>query len=273
MIPPCRCVTRRSGLPKALRTTDQLSLILAFLQLVELLQMLRRSRDWSPGCINQLRLSLRRRARRLTELNNPAIRNQPRDPHIVSKREYRFKRAFTDEKGMVMTGNMHRTTKKVVLAVALAAGFVGLARAEDSSMNPFIGDSYSYFNGGDLPQQSNRAYDNSPSAWRQQHPDGMSVREMQSRWGAWGEMFHLNPTVISTASADPSFKQSHPHGLTEPEFQALSSEAPAWQGQSATGARAVAVANQGAVTQSAANEPLGRGDTSFVSVARSVGAQ
>jgi hypothetical protein len=171
-----------------------------------------------------------------------------------------------------MTGNMHRTIKKAVLAVALAAGSVGLARADDSSMNPFIGDSYSYFNGGNLPQQSNPAYDNLSSAWRQQHPDGLSVREMQSRWGAWGEMFHLNPTVISTASADPSFKQSHPHGLTVPELQALSSEAPAWRGQGGAGTSAIAAAPQGTVTQSAANAPLGRG-TDSVSVARSAGAQ
>ncbi|HEV2978033.1 MAG TPA: hypothetical protein VG425_10635 [Casimicrobiaceae bacterium] len=163
--------------------------------------------------------------------------------------------------------------KKIVLAAALAVGSAGIARADDSSMNPFIGDSYSYFNGGNLPQQSTPAYDSSGSAWRQEHPDGLSVREMQSRWGAWGEMFHLNPTVISTASADPSFKQSHPHGLTQSEFQALSSEAPAWQGQRGAGAAAVAGADQGKVTQSAATQPLGQGGASFVSVARSVGAK
>jgi hypothetical protein len=165
-----------------------------------------------------------------------------------------------------MTGNMHRLMKKVVLAVALAAGSAGVARADDSSMNPFIGDSYSYFNGGNLPQQSNPSYDNSPSAWRQANPDGLSVREMQSRWGAWGEMFHLNPTVISTVSADPSFKQSHPHGLTEPEFQALSSESPAWQADAGTRAAALADAGQATTTQSAANEPPARGSTTFASV-------
>ena len=165
-----------------------------------------------------------------------------------------------------MTGNMHRLMKKVVLAVALAAGSAGLARADDSSMNPFIGDSYSYFNGGNLPQQSNPSYDNSPSTWRQEHPDGMSVREMQSRWGAWGEMFHLNPTVISTASADPSFKQSHPQGLTEPELQALSSEGPAWQANLGTRAVPVAAAGQVTTAQSTANEPLGQGSTNFASV-------
>jgi hypothetical protein len=165
-----------------------------------------------------------------------------------------------------MTGNMHRSIKKVVLAVALAAGSAGLARADDSSMNPFIGDSYSYFNGGNLPQQSNPAYDHSPSTWRQDHPDGLSVREMQSRWGAWGEMFHLNPTVISTAAADPSFKQSHPRGLTVPELQALSSEGPAWQGNSAARAAALAAADQGATARSAANQPPDQGSGNFASV-------
>ena len=151
-----------------------------------------------------------------------------------------------------MTGNMHRLMKKVVLAVALAAGWAGLARADDSSMNPFIGDSYAYFDGANLPQQSNSAYDHSPSTWRQDNPNGLSVREMQSRWGAWGEMFHLNPTVISTASADPAFKQSHPNGLTEPEFQALSSDGPAWQ--ASAGARVAPVATvEMAATPNAAN--------------------
>jgi hypothetical protein len=164
-----------------------------------------------------------------------------------------------------MTGNMHRMIKKVVLAVALAAGSAGLAHADDSSMNPFIGDSYSYFNGGNLPQQTNPAYDNSASAWRQEHPNGLSVREMQSRWGAWGEMFHLNPTVISAAAADPSFKQSHPHGLTGAEYQALSSEAPAWQGGSAR-PPALAAAERAAAARSAANTEPDQGSANFASV-------
>jgi hypothetical protein len=168
-------------------------------------------------------------------------------------------------KGIVMTGNMQRSIKKIVLAVALAAGSIGLAHADDSSMNPFIGDSYAYFNDGNLPQQHGPAYDTSPSAWRQDHPNGLSVREMQSRWGAWGEMFHLNPTVISTASADPTFKQSHPHGLTEPEFQALSSEGPAWQGGSAR-TQALAAAEQAGAARSAAYTQPDQGSANLASV-------
>jgi hypothetical protein len=163
-----------------------------------------------------------------------------------------------------MTGNMHRSLKKAVLAVALAAGSVGLAYADDSSMNPFIGDSYAYFNDGNLPQQHSPAYDNSASTWRQDHPNGLSFREMQSRWGAWGEMFHLSPTVISTASADPSFKQSHPHGLTEPELQALSSEGPAWQSGSARPA-ALAAAERAAAERSAANTQSDQGSANLAS--------
>jgi len=37
--------------------------------------------------------------------------------------------------------------KRVTLA-ALALGATGVALADDSSMNPFTGDSYAYFNGG-----------------------------------------------------------------------------------------------------------------------------
>ncbi len=164
-----------------------------------------------------------------------------------------------------MTGNMHRSIKKIVLAVALAAASIGLARADDSSLNPFIGDSYAYFNDGNLPQQHGPAYDNAPSTWREDHPNGLSVREMQSRWGAWGEMFHLSPTVISTASADPSFKAEHPHGLTEPEFQALSSEGPAWQSASLR-PPALAAAERAAAERTAANVRLDQDSANLASV-------
>ena len=47
--------------------------------------------------------------------------------------------------------------KSMVVAVALVAGVSGIARADDSSMNPFTGDSYAYFNRGDLPQGASRS--------------------------------------------------------------------------------------------------------------------
>ncbi len=111
--------------------------------------------------------------------------------------------------------------------------------------------------------------DNAPSAWRQSHPDGLSVREMQSlwgswagqysmrrpvfsnapakasfrashpnglseremqaRWGSWAGQYSLSQLEFSTAAADPYFKMSHPNGLSDHELQAMSSEAPAWE--------------------------------------------
>ena len=50
---------------------------------------------------------------------------------------------------------------------------------------------------------------------------------LQSESGV-GEAWHLNKPVYASAPTDPTFKQTHPNGLTEREFQALSSEAPAW---------------------------------------------
>ena len=61
--------------------------------------------------------------------------------------------------------------KSMVVAVALAAGVSGIARADDSSMNPFTGDSYAYFNGGNLGHITNPpVFASGPSAWRQSHP-------------------------------------------------------------------------------------------------------
>jgi hypothetical protein len=172
-------------------------------------------------------------------------------------------------KGIVMTGYMHRLMKKIVIAAALAVGSAGIARADDSSMNPFIGDSYAYFNGYNRPANGNPGFDNTPSAWRQANPNGLPERVPQS-YSVLGEEWHLTKPSLTNVASDASFRQNHPHGLTETEFQALSSEAPAWQGGG--GARAAAVASQGAVAQSAADEALGR-STDFVSVARSIGAQ
>ena len=120
--------------------------------------------------------------------------------------------------------------KSIVVAVALAAGVSGVARADDSSMSRFGGDSYAYFNGG---QNGNPVFDNAPSAWRQANPNGLSERVLQS-YSAPGEAWHMNKPVFDAAPS--TFAQNHPHGLSEREYQALSSEAPAWQSptQSAT---------------------------------------
>jgi hypothetical protein len=47
-----------------------------------------------------------------------------------------------------MFGRQYLLTRQLVIATALALGVSGAALADDSSMNPFTGESFAYFNGG-----------------------------------------------------------------------------------------------------------------------------
>ena len=86
-------------------------------------------------------------------------------------------------------------SKQLVVATALALGASGAALADDSSMDPFSGDSYKYFNGYNL-----------------------------------GEPGQFKRPVFSNTPADPSWRQSHPNGLTDRELAALgSSTLSRWQ--------------------------------------------
>lgn len=55
--------------------------------------------------------------------------------------------------------------KSIVIAAALVAGVSGLARADDSSMNMWTGDSYRYFNGGKNFPYGKPVLDNAPSTY------------------------------------------------------------------------------------------------------------
>jgi hypothetical protein len=115
--------------------------------------------------------------------------------------------------------------KSMVVAVALAAGISGIARADDSSMNPFTGDSYAYFNGGNLGHVTNPpVFAHGPSAWRQSNPNGLTDRDFAAL-GSEATANRFNPPVISTAAADPTWRATHPNGTTNAEFAALGSEA------------------------------------------------
>ena len=48
----------------------------------------------------------------------------------------------------IMFGRQYLLTRQLVKATALAPGVSGIALADDSSMNPFTGESFAYFNGG-----------------------------------------------------------------------------------------------------------------------------
>jgi hypothetical protein len=132
-----------------------------------------------------------------------------------------------------MSRKPHSLSKQLVVATALALGMSGVALADDSSMNPFTGDSYKYFNGG-LGQFNRPVVSNAPAApsWRQSHPNGLSDRELQalSSSGLAASAPEFNPPMFASAPADPSWRQSHPNGLTERELQGLSSSTLAvWQ--------------------------------------------
>jgi hypothetical protein len=126
-----------------------------------------------------------------------------------------------------MSSKSHSTSKQWMVAAALALG-ASSALADDSSMNPFIGDSYKYFNGGNvgIPGQFSRPVMSIVAAdpsWRQSHPNGLTEHDLQglSSSGLSAAAGQLNP-VVASAPADPAWRQS-PQNPSERELQALSS--------------------------------------------------
>ena len=155
-----------------------------------------------------------------------------------------------------MTGTFHIPVRKSLVFAALCAGAaVGVARADDSSLNPFTGESYAAFSGGyDRPAISNPSVDRTPSTWRQSNPGGISERRLQA-YSSPGEVWNVNPPSYASSSAAAVFKQTHPNGLEERELQALSSEGAAWQMRATPGTATLAAEDPKAVAQ-APGEPL-----------------
>jgi hypothetical protein len=162
-----------------------------------------------------------------------------------------------------MSRKPYSLSRQLVVATALALGTSGVALADDSSMSPFTGDSYKYFNGGQNlgnPGQFNRpVVSNAPAApsWRQGHPNGLTDHELQalSSSGLAASAPEFNPPMFASAPADPSWRQSHPNGLTEPELQGLSSSTLAvWQAPSGSENTATASIDQANVAQTPSKE-------------------
>ena len=137
-----------------------------------------------------------------------------------------------------MSRKPYSLSKQLVVTTVLALSSSSIALADDSSMNPFTGDSYRYFNGGHnlgQPGQVNRpAYSRAPAdpTWRRSHPNGLTERELQALSSSNLSAFasQLDTPVFASVAADPSWRQSHPNGLTESELLALSSSSLArWQ--------------------------------------------
>jgi len=139
--------------------------------------------------------------------------------------------------------------RNIALTAALVAAVSGMAHADDSSMNPFTGDSYADFDGGNLPNRGNPVYDTSPSAWRQGNPNGVSDRQLQSLVTFAPMVYKPAPVFDSAASV---WRQSHPSGLSESELQALSSEASAWHPSDKSASTAFASIN-GAINMTSAS--------------------
>jgi hypothetical protein len=161
-------------------------------------------------------------------------------------------------KEQAMSRKPYSLSKQLVVAATLALGTSGVALADDSSMNPFTGDSYKYFNGG-LGQFNRPVVSNAPAApsWRQSHPNGLSDRELQalSSSGLAASAPEFNPPMFASAPADPSWRQSHPNGLTERELQGLSSSTLAvWQAPDGSANTATASTGEATVAQTPSKE-------------------
>jgi len=84
------------------------------------------------------------------------------------------------------------------------------------------------------------AVDKTPSTWRQANPHGISERQLEAESSEALASDFQRPVFDKTASA---WRQANPHGLSEREFQALSSESPVWHQSTPSSTRAVASTN------------------------------
>jgi hypothetical protein len=159
-----------------------------------------------------------------------------------------------------MSRKLHSLSKQMVIATALALGASSVALADDNSMNPFIGDSYRYFNGGhnlgDPGQFKGPVFSKvaADPSWRQSHPNGISERDLQalSSSSVSAAAEQLNPPVL--ASTGPTLRQAH-QNLDERQMQALaSSSASRWQATNGSESTASTSADQASVAQSSGKE-------------------
>jgi hypothetical protein len=73
-----------------------------------------------------------------------------------------------------MFGGQYLLTRQIVTATALALGVSGIALADNSSMTPFTGKSFAYFNGGQKRGNPNMRAQNP-------HPQGLEAVGMQQK--------------------------------------------------------------------------------------------
>jgi hypothetical protein len=160
------------------------------------------------------------------------------------------------KKEQVMFSKPTSLSRRWAMATALALGASSVALAEDSSMNPFIGDSYRYFNGGhnlgDPGQFKGPVFSKVPAdpSWRQSHPNGISERDLQalSSSSVSAAAEQVNPPVLASAR-EPHQNQD------ERQMQALaSSSASRWQVPNGSESTASASTDQATVAQNSGKE-------------------
>ena len=128
-----------------------------------------------------------------------------------------------------MSRRHYPSSRKLMLVAALVALVAcGVALADDTSTGRFGGDGYAYFN---QPTRSNPA---AGAAWRQNHPNGMSQRDLQaassSSLAAFASPSDSANSAFANATVDSSWRQNHPNGLTNRELQAAgASSLSPWQ--------------------------------------------
>jgi len=130
---------------------------------------------------------------------------------------------------------------KMIGAVVLAAGAVGVANADMGRFD----SGYQYF--------FRQPIDKAPSAWRKDHPNGVSERELQANSASSAsEAWKMDKPVFDNAPSE--FRIANPDGLSDQQYQRLSSEASAWHSSSGGGALVAGSADGGA--QDASKETL-----------------
>lgn len=130
---------------------------------------------------------------------------------------------------------------KVVIVAALSAGAVGVANADMGRWD----SGYAYF--------IKYLFDKAPSAWREDHPSGLSEQQLQADSGSSvSSAWKIDRPALDKAPSD--FRLTHANGPSERELQALSSDGPAWHTQAPP--TAVASNGQTDVAQGADKETL-----------------
>lgn len=137
--------------------------------------------------------------------------------------------------------------QSMAVAVALAAGISGIARADDNSMTRFGGDGYAYFH------ESKPIVDKTPSQWRADNPHGLSFAQEEALSDE-SQVYQLTKPVIDRSPS--TFRQTNPHGLTFGDYQALSNESAFWQRQAEPAAtKAFASTDKAVIAKSAVTTP------------------